>query len=327
MKLHPPERVLIVGFGSIGRRHCRIIRNLWPGVQIASVRSGKGNSCQEDLIINSSFESVSQALAWQPSMAIISSPASFHVEHALETTSASIPTLIEKPVCIGCEPTWMRNRLIDLSSSVPINVAYVLRHDICAQYMRQIIKSNRLGANIEADFYCGSWLPDWRPQQDYRHSVSSRSNLGGGALYEISHEIDLAFWFFGLLQLKDAFLQNTGILDVDVEDRALLFACSSENNPVSFRLNFCTRPPRRVVTIRGADGEVIWNLLDCTVICKIQGQFDHMYSAVMDPDERFIRQLTSFWSRPNDETSSLCSLSEGYQVLDFILSAHSLSPI
>ena len=42
-----PSRILICGLGSIGRRHLRVLRQNWPLVDIAVLRSGYGSACQE----------------------------------------------------------------------------------------------------------------------------------------------------------------------------------------------------------------------------------------------------------------------------------------
>ena len=43
----------------------------------------------------------------------------------------------------------------------------------------------------------GHDLKKWRPDINYKDSVSAKKSLGGGALRELSHEIDLATHLFG----------------------------------------------------------------------------------------------------------------------------------
>ena len=136
-----------------------------------------------------------------------------------------IPILIEKPVGIGSEPQQNWEELVQLSSKVPIAVGYVLRHDPCADYIKDKLVKQELGKVLEADFYCGSWLPDWRSPSDYRKCVTSQRSLGGGALLEISHEIDMALWFLDDFQIVFALLGHSNLLEVDVEDQVLLVGC------------------------------------------------------------------------------------------------------
>ena len=88
----------------------------------------------------------------------------------------------------------------------------------------QLHQEGLIGKLVEADFYCGSWLPDWRPNLDYRESVSSQRALGGGVLLELSHEIDMAQYLLGTFEPCSARLHQTGLLEIDVEDQAELHA-------------------------------------------------------------------------------------------------------
>ena len=89
--------------------------------------------------------------------------------------------------------------------------------------------------------------------------VSARKELGGGVLLELSHELDLARWFFGDLDLKASLIQQSGLLDIDVEDQAILVCMAPQGFPISIRLNFCTKPPQRFLKVRGNFGEIHWD--------------------------------------------------------------------
>ena len=60
-----------------------------------------------------------------------------------------------------------------------------------------VLVASEYGKNLEADFYCGSWLPTWREGKEYSQTVSANSDRGGGVLLELIHEIDLAHYLIG----------------------------------------------------------------------------------------------------------------------------------
>ena len=114
-------------------------------------------------------------------------------------------------------------------------------------YLRKNVNSNKLGSFLFSKINCSSYLPDWRPSQDYRRTVSSSSSYGGGVLLELSHEIDYANWFFGPFLKVQAVLKNTGTLEIDVEDIADLVLTNKNGMNVQIHLDFCSRSKKGIV--------------------------------------------------------------------------------
>ncbi len=271
------------------------------------------------------FSDLDAAIAWKPDAAVIASPAPFHQQQALALAKQGIPLLIEKPVGIGGEPPQAWDELLELSVNVPILVGYVLRHDPCAAHVKEKIERRELGKVLEADFYCGSWLPEWRPNTDYRESVSGQQSLGGGVLLELSHEIDLAGWLLGEFELSFASLQQSGLLDVDVEDQAMLVGCSDSCALITIRLNFCTQPSRRRVVIRCERGEITWDLLSGAVNVLIGDQLVQSFQSGLVGDDRYRLQAEHFMSCIAGDGRPCCSLPDGLQVLKIIDQARTKS--
>lgn len=314
-----PSRILICGLGSIGRRHLRVLREISSDFEISVLRSGLGIPCAEDNVANQTFTELSDALLWKPHAAIICTPASDHLNKALPLARLSVPLLIEKPIGTGHERSHDWQELVGLSKKVPIEIAYVLRHDPCAAYIMHILNSGHLGTLIEADFYCGSWLPEWRPGVDYRDSVSAKQALGGGVLLELSHELDMAKFLFGDIQLESSQLRNSGLLEIDTEDHAILIGRVAPSLLVSIRLNFCSRPASRMITIRGCSGELAWNLLEGTV-CVRKHDSGHpvLFKSHISSDQRYRIQSEHFLRRVIGKSTELCSVSEALDTLELI---------
>lgn len=315
---HFPKRILICGLGSIGRRHARIMHHTFPGIELSAWRSGRGGESPELALMNHQFSDLDSAIAWKPDAAVICSPAPFHQHQALCLTRKRIPVLIEKPVGIGGEPHEGWDELVQHSKQVPIVIGYVLRHDPCAAYIKEKLIKKELGKVLEADFYCGSWLPDWRPGTDYRECVSSQRSLGGGVLLELSHEIDLARWFLGGFELAFSSHRHSGLLDIDVEDQVLLAGSSNGCSFITIRLNFCSRPPRRRVVIRCEKGEINWNLLMGNVTISNNYQEVQVFNPSMQADDRYRVQAKRFIECIFKGSPPHCSLNDGLQVLKLI---------
>ncbi len=315
------NRVLICGKGSIGRRHHTIINKHWPSIEVAYARSGASQILDKESTNQIQFYDFDQAINWEPDAAIISNPAPFHLETSLKLVQSHIPLLLEKPVGNGDESDADWQQLLQYSSNLPILVAYILRYDPCAQFVKSKINSGYVGELVEADFFCGSWLPNWRTGISYQNSVSSIRSLGGGVLLENSHEIDLANWLLGPFELHYSMTNCSGKLEVDVEDRAYLAGYGRSEIMISIRLNFCTSPTRRDVLIRGTCGEIYWDLVHGKVHLNSDNGTKEVHSYGISSDERYFRQMKHFLSCVNDQHEPFCSLHEGLSVLRIIQQA------
>lgn len=321
------HRILICGLGSIGRRYLRLIKAGYPEIPVAVVRSGRGEPCVEENLADSIFATLDEGLSWQPTGAILATPASQHMQQSLHLARYGMPLLIEKPIGTDWESRSQQEAIHSLSARVPILVGYVLRHDPCVTYIKQVIQERKLGQILEADFQCGSWLPSWRAGRDYRQCVSASRDLGGGVLLELSHEIDMACCLLGPIHLLSAFTLNTGILEIDVEDSALLIAQSEMSPRISIRLDFCTRPPRRVIRLRGEKGELTWDLVANEARLVIgEGRQDSSMSG-LGVDARFARQISHFLACSSGQEKPICTAQDGFAVLDVVARARELAAL
>ena len=93
------KTILIIGFGSIGKKHLKIIKKLRPGINVnILIRPISINKVKEEKLVNKTFTNIKDAIYEGADAAIIASPASFHIEHSIEILKANIPVLIEKPI-------------------------------------------------------------------------------------------------------------------------------------------------------------------------------------------------------------------------------------
>ena len=288
------RHIAVVGLGSIGRRHVRILKMLRPNLQITLVRSGKGQAWPEEQIAQRVVKTSAEAIEIGAQAAIVSSPAPFHVPQAQEWLRAGKPLLIEKP--LSHNNTGL-SELIAMAEAVdvPVLVGYVLRYDLQAQHFYHWLQSKQIGDPLHVRIECGSYLPDWRPEQDYRESASARKDLGGGVLLELSHEIDYANWFFGPFVEVQASLQYSKTLELETEDGAELLLCNSEGLPVSGHLDFYRRVPIRQCRVQTTQGELVWDTLAqkvgwTTAVGELTEQ--HFSQA---RDDLFARQLKHFF--------------------------------
>jgi predicted dehydrogenase len=313
-------RLAIVGFGSIGRRHFRLIKQLHSDIEVVLVRSGKGEGCQEEAMAYLSVGSADEAIKVGIDAAIISSPASNHLRDAGYFLAEKIPLLIEKPLSSNLDGINQFKLLVD-KIKVPVLVGYVLRYSEAARYFYKLVSSEKAGKLHYANIKCSSFLPDWRPGKDYRISVSSKESLGGGVLNELSHELDYANWFFGPFRSVNASLKNSGILGIEVEDKAEIMFYTLANAPISVSLDFSCQTNNRITTLYGSEGTITWDAINQVVRFEsTTGQVEQKIF-VSTRDDIYLAQLVNFFECIEKKNFTNKSLCDGISVLNLINAA------
>ena len=257
------ERYCVVGMGSIAQRHVRNLRSLHPKSEILSVSaSGNNRLCLEGADRIVSFdEAVQQPLRYS----IIASPAPFHTLGAATFLNAGVPVLIEKPLSANAQDAAALREENQVKGGPLVRIGYCLRFLSTAGMVHEILSSGRLGNLLNASSFVGQYLPDWRANTNYRTSVSANKSLGGGALLELSHELDLLNWFIDGLDVSHSWLRENTLLGLEVEECADLVLTTPTGCRVDLHMDFWQKNPRRRMEFFGTRGCMLWDIISNTV--------------------------------------------------------------
>ncbi len=224
---------LVVGYGSIGARHARILEELGCVVGVVSAR--KGTHARR-------FAELAGALdAFSPDYVVIANETTKHLPALaeLERLGYDGPVLVEKPLGEPGQPPY-RGR------NGSIFIAYNLRfHPLIVELERRT-KGKPL---ISAEVRCASHLPDWRPGRDYRTTASAKKASGGGVLRDLSHELDFANWLFGPWTRLAAAGGHLGPLEIETEDVFALLVESDACPVLTISLNYLERRAERRIVV------------------------------------------------------------------------------
>ena len=255
------ERVLIVGHGSIGQLHLRIVRESLPDAMIMVFRHLPTTVIPE--MANLVTSSMDDACLFAPDAAIIANPAPFHLEIAKTLAEIGCHLLIEKPISNKSDGV---HELLETASATGVicQVGYNLRYLPSLLRFRDLINEGLVGQPLSVRCEIGQYLPYWRPDTDYRTGVSSRSDLGGGVLLELSHEIDYLRWIFGEVNWVRSWVGNLSDLEIDVEDSVHLILGFNLNGltkrvVANVNMDFIRHDSTRICTLIGSEGSLRWN--------------------------------------------------------------------
>jgi len=253
---------LIIGTGSIGKRHIGNLQDLDATLQFLLLRD---KAYADDFSRSLGAEvvgSMDEALSRKPDFALIASPSSKHIDALTPLIKANLPVYIEKPtVTTRAEVSQLQSLLNSTEYFAPSLVGCNFRFLPSLCNAREAIQSGRLGNIVRANLVVGQWLPDWRPQQDYRESYSAQSDMGGGVILDLIHEIDICRWLFGEFDHVQALAGKFSSLDIHSEDTACILLGKSGGPPVvSVSLDYVSRRKVRRYEIVGDEGTLIWDL-------------------------------------------------------------------
>jgi predicted dehydrogenase len=319
------NRILIVGYGSIGKRHLRLMRELVPNADIRVLRHEKTYEIPE--FSNGCFFSIDEAIAFGPQVAIIASPAPFHIPTAMSLASVGVHLLVEKPLSSSL------NGVLDLiklckKKNIILMIGYNLRFLPSLQKFRDFLHNNIIGKILSVRCEVGQYLPSWRPDNDYRNGASARRRLGGGVLLELSHELDYLRWIFGEIDWVKATLSRQSALEIDVEDTAHLtlgFAPTLDQSQLigDLSLDFIRHDATRLCTAIGEKGSLRWNALDGQVsIYEVDAKnWRELFCHRIGSDDSYIAELNSFIECVMNHKSPMISGEDGLKVLQVVEAA------
>lgn len=314
------ERVLIVGCGSIGSRHYAWVRKLLPNADIkVACRSTHNNLFNEEL---RPFLTIEECLNYSPTLAIIANAASHHMQFAIPLAINGADIFVEKPISTSIPDTI---KLIEVcrNKKLKLGVGYNLRYLPSLLAFKSFIDKKIVGNifSIRADV--GQYLPSWRKGSDYSKSVTAQKKLGGGALFELSHELDYVGWIFGSAQSLQGLYRKTSNLDIDVEDIVevtMLICPPFQNNSIiaSIHLDLLRSDTSRSCTVIGEGGTLIWDGVNGVVTLHKRGgsESSAIYMGEEAVENTYINELSDFLN--SEGPLLLKPLANGYEGLSVL---------
>ena len=319
------DRILIVGLGSIGQRHLHLARELFPKADIRVLRHRPPNDLLGDC--NGFLYELDEAILFAPQIAVIANPAPFHLSIAQIMAEQGTHLLVEKPLSSSLEGV---THLMDIcrQKKVVLALGYNLRFLESLKELKKLLIEKIIGQALSVRCEIGQYLPLWRPESDYRKSVSAQRDLGGGVLLELSHELDYLRWIFGDVSWVNATLSQQSSLEIDVEDSAFLtlgFHPSAEGHQLigALNLDFIRRDTTRICVVIGEKGTLRWDGVTGKIfLYKAQGDcWEEIFSGQQDRNESYKSEWENFISAIEKNYPPLVEAYDGMKVLEIIEAA------
>ncbi len=302
-------KVLIVGLGSIARKHITAIKQLTENAEFFAWRFSRDSPTFENVINLFSEDEVKEHTF---DFAIISNPTSEHKSSLSKLLELKIPLFIEKPLFekIGEEEKEIVQRIEALK--IPSYVACNLRFLECIQFIKKEIQGKRIN---EVNIYCGTYLPNWRPGEDFRKSYSANRDLGGGVHIDLIHELDYTYWLFGVPVKTDSQFSHSSSLNISAFDYAN-YRWQYEGFIATVILNYYRKDSKRSLEIVCEHGTYHVDLLKNEVSFMGEKIFSSSQN-ILDTYQSQMDFFLKYTLMEND--SNFNTATEAYEILNLCL--------
>lgn len=287
------SKAVVVGYGSIGARHVRILEELGHEVAVVSRR---------EVAVSQRYADLAAALQqYEPAYVVIANRTAEHraTLQSLNELQFGGAILVEKP-------------LFDAAGADEVApgrafVAYNLRFHPVLQRLRALLQGERI---LSAQIYVGQYLPQWRPQSDYRVSYSAHADQGGGVLRDLSHELDYVTWLFDGWNAVSALGGHFSSLEIDSDDVFSLLLETPSCPVVSLQMNYLDRIGKRSIIIN-TDSHTI----EADLVKGVITMDDQCETIICGRDDSYRAMHVALLEGRHD---SLCGFAQGMATLNLI---------
>jgi predicted dehydrogenase len=300
------KKILFFGLGSIGARHAKLLLEHFDA-DLYAYRTGKPSNT----FGVKEFHSLEEAFENRPDAAFITNPTNLHIGTAIECAKRSIDLFIEKPLSNRIEGVDTLIGLISQNRLVN-HVAFCLRYHPVIKYLKEILKREEV-------FYTrtinSSYLPSWRPGQDYRESYSADRTRGGGVMNELIHELDYNEYLFGRTEQLNGSTGRASSLDISADDYSEFQLDHSTGIKSHVSLDFFSHYRERTIKIYCPEKVIVADIINQTV--KTYKEHGLINEKKLGEENMYLNQLNCFFNALEKRSDdNLCTVAESRNLVE-----------
>lgn len=249
------HRVVVVGMGSIGKRHIRLLLER-DGIQVevvepdpkvlASARAEFGA-----LVVHENLESM---LGTQPEIVWLASPTGLHAAQSIAALKAGAHVFCEKPMAYSVKETQDIRELVAHSSKV-FNVGFHLHFSAGMLLLKEVIERGELGSVLHIRAHVGTYVT-------LINSISRyQAQLAGSLFFDYSHQPDLFYWITKKIPIAVQVCGfHGGALELMGDPNIADLISEYDSHLIThIHLNYIQMPERHLYEVTGDEG---WVSLD-----------------------------------------------------------------
>ena len=314
-------KILIIGFGSIGKRHLQNISSNFNAQLIVYTKRKDLRKLEKKGIIIT--DSLKYALSHKPNIAFVTNETSLHIEMATKLAKHGLHLFLEKPLSNSMVGVKKLHSLIS-TKKLTTQMGCNFRFHPCLIKIKKILDKNELGRIISVQVESSSYLPDWHPYENYRFSYAARDDLGGGIALTCIHELDFLYWFFGDVKKIFSVTGKYSDLEVTSDDLSAMIMIFKNNVIAELHLDYFQRPDFKSCKIKGTKSTLYWD--STTNEVKLFSQKKKSWKSIyklknFDKNQMYIDELKHYFKCIKNNKKTINDIDDGIKTLEVILAA------
>ncbi|RXJ92880.1 oxidoreductase [Malaciobacter molluscorum] len=293
-------KVLLIGFGSIGKRHYEVLSTISQvqSIDLVTKQNIQDKICYKNLEVIDNIN--------QYDYFVIASETNKHFEQ-LKYLDGNV-----KNKFIFCEkPLFESKKNLKITNN-KIFIGYVLRFHPLLEKLNELIKDEKI---ILVNAKCGQYLPSWRPNTDYKNCYSAKKDEGGGVLLDLSHEIDYVQWLCGQINEIKSYQVKISDLEIDSDDLTMLLGKTNKNILVNISIDYISKNTHRKLLVETFEHTYELDFISNKLLKKNKYGLEEIYSfSNLKINYMFEKMHLDIF----EQQKSICTFNEALKVMDTI---------
>ncbi|MDY3203749.1 MAG: Gfo/Idh/MocA family oxidoreductase [Arcobacter sp.] len=293
-------KVLIIGLGSIGKRHYDVLSKLSEvqSIDLITKQNIENKICYKNLEVVNNIN--------QYDYFVIASETNKHFEQLkyLEENVKNKLIFCEKPLFESKQKLEIKNN--------KVFVGYVLRFHPLLEKLNEFIKNEKI---ILVNVKCGQYLPSWRPNTDYKNCYSAKKSEGGGVLLDLSHEIDYVQWLCGQINEIKSYQVKISDLEIDSDDLTMLIGKTYKDILVNVSIDYISKNTHRRLIVETFEHTYELDFISNKLIKKNKAELEETYSFLnLERNCMFEKMHLDIFN----QQKNICTFKEALEVMETI---------
>lgn len=247
-------KIIFVGLGSIGQRHLKNLIKLLDSegklYNIEALRNTTKPLPKEvEAVLSKQYTKIDE-LSNDYDVAFITNPTFLHYQSLCEMAIKAKNIFVEKPVF---ENSKYDIESLQLKKDTICYIACPLRYTQVIQYLKRLLNGKKV---YSVRTICSTYLPEWRPNVDYRATYSAKKEQGGGVSIDLIHEWDYLCYLFGFPDKIYNIAGKYSDLEVSSDDLSVYIG-QYPDKIITLHLDYFGRKARREIEIYIEDDVIV----------------------------------------------------------------------